>query len=90
MRELAQWVDDTEEVAFDDITELAAGCKFRDCRHEKEPGCAVRDAVAPERLASFHKLAGERAAGVTKQGQAQRIAASRKARANKPGPASDD
>jgi len=90
MRELAQWVDDTEEVAFDDIMELAAGCKFRDCRHEKEPGCAVRDAVAPERLASFRKLAGERATGVTKQEQAQRIAASRKARANKPGPPGDD
>jgi ribosome biogenesis GTPase len=90
MRELAQWVEDEEEVAFDDIAELAAGCKFRDCRHEKEPGCAVRAAVAPERLASFHKLAGERAVGVTKQSEAQRIAASRKARAKKPGAPSDD
>ena len=90
MRELAQWVDDEEEVAFDDITTLAARCKFRDCRHEKEPGCAVHDAVAPERLASFHKLASERAVGVTKQSEAQRIAASRKARAKKPGAPSDD
>ncbi len=90
MRELAQWVDDEEEVAFDDIAELASGCKFRDCRHEKEPGCAVRGAVTPERLASFHKLAGERAIGVTKQSEAQRIAASRKARAKKPGAPSDD
>ncbi len=90
MRELAQWVDDEEEVAFDDIAALAVGCKFRDCRHEKEPGCAVRDAVAPERLASFHKLAGERAVGMTKQSEALRIAASRKARAKKPGAPSDD
>jgi len=91
MRELAQWVEeDDEEVVFDDITELAASCKFRDCRHEKEPGCAVRDAVAPERLASFHKLAGERASGVTKQQQAVRIAASRKWRAKKPGSAAED
>jgi ribosome biogenesis GTPase len=90
MRELAQWVDDEEEVAFDDIAALAAGCKFRDCRHEKEPGCAVREAVTPERLASFHKLAAERAIGVTKQSEAQRIAASRKARAKKPGAPSDD
>src|SRR6185295_3198945 len=56
MRELAQWVDDTEEVAFDDIAELAANCKFRDCAHREEPGCAVRGAVPAERLASFHKL----------------------------------
>ena len=90
MRELAQWVDDEEEVAFDDIAALAVGCKFRDCRHEKEPGCAVRDAIAPERLASFHKLAGERAVGMTKQSEALRIAASRKARAKKPGAPSDD
>ena len=91
MRELAQWIDDTaEETAFDDITELAAHCKFRDCRHGAEPGCAVQGAVAPERLASFRKLAGERAMGVTKQEQAQRIAASRKARANKPGAPGDD
>ncbi len=90
MRELAQWVDDTEEVAFDDIIERAAGCKFRDCRHEKEPGCAVRDAIDPERLASFHKLAGERAVGVTKQSEAQRILASRRARAKKPGAPSDE
>ncbi|QRN95732.1 ribosome small subunit-dependent GTPase A [Archangium violaceum] len=46
---------------FVDIEELAAGCRFSDCRHEKEPGCAVREAVregklAPERLESFHKL----------------------------------
>ncbi len=91
MRELAQWVDDDdEEVAFDDITELAPACKFRDCRHEREPGCAVRDAIAPERLASFHKLASERASGVTKQQQAVRIAASRKWRAKKPGSSTDE
>ena len=50
--------------AFADIAELAAGCRFRDCRHEAEPGCAVRAAVAageldPARFASYTKLAGE-------------------------------
>src|SRR6185436_5281774 len=47
MRELAQWVeeDDEEEPAFDDIEELAQRCKFRDCRHKDEPGCAVRGQV---------------------------------------------
>lgn len=45
--------------AFDDIAALAAQCRFRDCRHEGEPGCAVRGTVAPERLKSFGKLVRE-------------------------------
>ncbi|HYO67753.1 MAG TPA: ribosome small subunit-dependent GTPase A [Archangium sp.] len=50
--------------AFTDIEELSAGCRFNDCRHEKEPGCAVREALrsgqlAPERLESFRKLVQE-------------------------------
>ncbi len=44
---------------FGDISVLSARCRFRDCRHEGEPGCAVRDAVPPERLRSFHKLMRE-------------------------------
>jgi ribosome biogenesis GTPase / thiamine phosphate phosphatase len=46
-------------VAFDDIATLADGCRFRDCRHVDEPGCAVRDGVAPERLRNWHKLQRE-------------------------------
>jgi ribosome biogenesis GTPase len=50
--------------AFADIVELADGCRFRDCAHESEPGCAVRAAVAAgdldaDRFASYRKLAGE-------------------------------
>jgi ribosome biogenesis GTPase / thiamine phosphate phosphatase len=45
--------------AFEDITELAGQCRFRDCRHGDEPGCAVRAAVAPARLQSYHKLQRE-------------------------------
>lgn len=46
---------------FPDIEELARECRFRDCSHEDEPGCAVQAAVEsgamePERLASYHKL----------------------------------
>jgi len=46
---------------FADIEALAAHCRFRDCRHQAEPGCAVRAAVAagtlnPARLAHYHKL----------------------------------
>jgi ribosome biogenesis GTPase len=44
---------------FDDIVRLAPQCRFRDCRHGAEPGCRVREAVAPERLANYHKLLRE-------------------------------
>jgi ribosome biogenesis GTPase / thiamine phosphate phosphatase len=44
---------------FDDIAQRALQCRFRDCRHEDEPGCAVREHVPPERLRSFHKLMRE-------------------------------
>ena len=65
MRELQLW--ETGEAvagAFADIEALAENCRFRDCRHRAEPGCAVRAAVAagmlPEiRLESFHKLEDE-------------------------------
>jgi ribosome biogenesis GTPase len=65
MRELQLW-DAGEGIghAFGEIQELAARCKFRDCKHESEPGCAVRAAVESEaldveRLESFHKLGRE-------------------------------
>lgn len=44
---------------FEDIATLARQCRFRDCRHEGEPGCAVRDGVPTERLRNFHKLQRE-------------------------------
>lgn len=50
---------DALERVFADIGEAALGCRFRDCRHEQEPGCAVRDAVSGERLRSWHKLQRE-------------------------------
>jgi ribosome biogenesis GTPase / thiamine phosphate phosphatase len=45
--------------AFDDIGALAAGCRFRDCRHGSEPGCAVRGHVSEERLRNYQKLLRE-------------------------------
>ncbi len=56
--------DEGIETAFDDITELATTCRFSDCRHEGEPGCAVRVAVdegrlSQDRLASHRKLERE-------------------------------
>jgi ribosome biogenesis GTPase len=86
MRELAQWLDEGDEVVFDDIEALAEGCKFRDCQHRAEPDCAVRGKVDPARLASFHKLLDERATGAVKQSAAKRLAETRKAKANKYAP----
>ena len=42
--------------AFPDVVEAARGCRFRDCTHTEEPGCAVRDAVPSERLAAYRYL----------------------------------
>jgi ribosome biogenesis GTPase len=63
MRELQLWDADVEE-AFADVADLAAGCRFRDCAHGQEPGCAVLSAVRagtldPQRLESFVKLRQE-------------------------------
>jgi len=85
MRELAQFIDD-QDLVFDDIDALAAHCKFRDCQHRAEPGCAVVGHVPANRLASFHKLLEERGAGALKQEAAKRIAETRKAKAKKYAP----
>jgi len=66
MRELALY-EEAADAAFDDVAAIAAGCRFADCRHQAEPGCAVVAAVAAgqltaARLAGFHKLAAEQAA----------------------------
>ncbi|WP_297421261.1 ribosome small subunit-dependent GTPase A [Clostridium sp.] len=46
MRELGMWdVSEGLDIAFDDIEELAKKCKFKDCMHDKEPGCAVKAAL---------------------------------------------
>ncbi|MEJ2217288.1 MAG: ribosome small subunit-dependent GTPase A [Gemmatimonadota bacterium] len=67
MRELAVVDDAGLDVVFEDIARLAEGCRFRNCRHLTEPGCAVRDAVDsgaldPDRLEHFRKLQWEAAA----------------------------
>jgi ribosome biogenesis GTPase len=56
MREVQLWADeDSLDRSFADILEVAEECRFRDCTHQQEPGCAVRDHVDPERLRSFHQ-----------------------------------
>jgi ribosome biogenesis GTPase len=77
MRELALW--DSEAgvaAAFAETTaqveEIAQGCRFRDCAHDREPGCAVQAALADgsldaERWRSFQKLQRELAHTVRKE-----------------------
>jgi ribosome biogenesis GTPase len=65
LRSVGLWADDGAlNATFAHIDALAARCRFSDCRHETEPGCAVRAAIAdgtlaPERLASQRKLERE-------------------------------
>jgi ribosome biogenesis GTPase len=65
IRELQLWtVDEGLEGAFEDVTSLFAQCRFSDCRHDAEPGCAVKEALAegrlePERWESYVKLQRE-------------------------------
>lgn len=51
--------EDALDAAFSDIAALAAECRFRDCTHHAEPGCAVRDRIDADRLKNYHKLARE-------------------------------
>lgn len=65
MRELQMWTDEKGlRGSFEDIEELATHCRFRDCRHQSEPGCAVKAAIDEgtldaARLRSYVKLQRE-------------------------------
>ena len=67
MRELKPTGEEQLDIAaFADIESLARGCRFRDCRHDREPGCALRaviesGALEPARLANYLKLRDEHA-----------------------------
>jgi ribosome biogenesis GTPase / thiamine phosphate phosphatase len=66
IRELQLWDADLEQT-FGDIEEIARRCRFSDCAHDREPGCAIRDALADgslsqERWQSYVKLQRELAA----------------------------
>ena len=67
MRELQLWLaDDSVDETFTDIETLAQQCRFRDCQHQSEPGCAIQTALATgelsaKRLGSYQKLQKEQA-----------------------------
>ena len=65
MRELQLWAgEEALDSTFDDVASLFGGCRFNDCSHEREPGCAVQAALADgtlarERYDSWRKLQRE-------------------------------
>lgn len=79
MRELQLWeTGEAAAGAFADVDALAEECRFRDCRHATEPGCAVLAAVAAgmlpaARLDSFRKLQDEQAHQARQQDERGRI-----------------
>ena len=84
MRELQLWtvgagVDDT----FGDVAGLAENCRFRDCGHQREPGCAIREAVAAgeldeDRVESYFKLQRELVHAERRQDESAAITERRK------------
>ncbi len=78
LREFGLWEAETGlKASFRDLEELAATCRFGDCGHLREPGCAVRAAVeegvvSPTRLANWLKLVAEQAAGDNRRRESDR------------------
>jgi ribosome biogenesis GTPase len=87
MRELQLWdAGDVTSGAFGDVDALAAACRFRDCRHLQEPGCAVRAAVdagalSSGRFESYHKLQAEQTHQARQLDQRAQIDEKRRAKA---------
>jgi ribosome biogenesis GTPase len=72
LRELQLWEGDGFDQAFSDVEELAGDCRFNDCTHTREPGCAVLDAVEGgalplQRLRSYRHLERELAAAARRR-----------------------
>jgi ribosome biogenesis GTPase / thiamine phosphate phosphatase len=89
LRELKPWLP-KEEVTetFDDVAEAALRCRYRDCGHASEPGCAVRAAVevgelARERFAAWQKLEQEREVAAPRQQASGAVSAKRRATAER-------
>lgn len=84
MRELQLWADeDGLKESFEDVEVLAEACRFRDCGHGDEPGCAVREALQQgtldrRRFDSYAKLQKELAYLAARQEQKVRLGSVRK------------
>ncbi|MEY8311791.1 ribosome small subunit-dependent GTPase A [Oscillospiraceae bacterium 42-9] len=90
MRELGMW-DAAEglSVAFPDVERFLGQCRFHDCRHGQEPGCAIRGALergelSPQRWKNYQQLAGESSASQRmKRGQRSKALAKQQRQASK-------
>ncbi|TQV14800.1 GTPase RsgA, partial [Xanthomonas perforans] len=85
--------EDLAEGGFSDVEALAAQCRFNDCAHIAEPGCAVRAAIDageldPERVANYMKLRVEVASAAEKL--ATRVAQNNRGKGSGKRPASVD
>ena len=75
MRELQLWTGEAIDAVFPDIAALLDGqCRYRDCRHNGEPGCAIAESLEdgslhPGRWASYQKLTAESAAQARRRAQ---------------------
>lgn len=80
VRALSLWLSGNGiERAFADVFDLMDGCRFRDCKHDKEPGCAVQAAMSagelhPVRLNALEKLIEEEAALEEEQRAREKVA----------------
>ena len=79
MRELELWSSDSGmEETFHDIETIAEGCRFRDCSHRDEPGCAIKEAlrtgeISEKRWNNYQKLKREAEFARTKEEQSARV-----------------
>ncbi len=87
MRELKPWIPDGEIIddAFDDVIAIASQCRYRDCKHEREPGCAVLEAVKAgeiddSRVVSWRKLMSQQGELSPRQATFAAVASKRHAR----------
>ena len=84
LREVGLWTDESAvDAVFPEIDELAPDCRYRDCTHDAEPGCAVQAAVAAgqvsaERFAAWHSLRQEAAAAARRADEHTRRADERR------------
>jgi ribosome biogenesis GTPase len=85
MRELALWDDDpvATDAGFADLAAIAVRCKFADCRHGAEPGCAVRAAVADGSLPTARWAAYAKLDVEARAAEARRLAAAKAAERRK-------
>jgi ribosome biogenesis GTPase / thiamine phosphate phosphatase len=82
MRELQLFDEDGIDSVFGDIAALAGRCRFRDCRHDTEPGCAVKQAaesgsLEPDRMQHYRKLEREARANELRHDEHRRRQAER-------------